>query len=281
MHTPQQQTRIKDMAEKIKKITVKDFAAMKAAGDKIAMLTAYDYTIASLMDQAGIDAMLVGDSASNVMLGNSTTLPITMEEMIYMARSVARAAKRAHVVVDMPYGSYQLSKEDAAKNAMRLLKETGCDSVKLEGGSEFIETIKFIIGAGVPVMGHLGLTPQSIKCFGGYPLRAKEEAEAEKLMSDAKLLEEAGCYAIVLEKIPAALAERVSKTLSIPTIGIGAGNNTDGQVLVGQDMLGANPSFKAKFVRTYANMAEVVTKAVADYSSDVKSQAFPSEAESY
>lgn len=269
------------MPDKIKKVTVKDFAAMKAANEKIAVLTAYDYTTASMMDAAGIDAILVGDSASNVMQGNSTTLPITVDEMIVYGRSVARACKRAHVIIDMPYGSYQLSKEDAAKNAIRIIKETGADSVKLEGGEEFVDVIKFIIRAGVPVMGHLGLTPQNINNFGGYSLRAKEAAEAEKLLHDVKLLENAGCYAIVLEKIPSDLARRAAASVRVPIIGIGAGNGADGQVLVGQDMLGANPDFKPKFVRKFADMYGVVTGAVKDYAEAVKNGSFPNDSESY
>ncbi|MBP7781036.1 MAG: 3-methyl-2-oxobutanoate hydroxymethyltransferase [Paludibacteraceae bacterium] len=269
------------MSEQIKKVTVKDFTAMKVRGEKIAMLTAYDYTMATLMDQAGVDALLVGDSASNVMQGNATTLPITVDEMIIYGRSVARAAKRAHVVIDMPFGSYQIGKKEAAENAVRIIRETGADSVKLEGGESFIETISYIIRASVPVMGHLGLTPQSVNCFGGYSVRAKEDAEAEKLLRDVKLLENAGCYALVLEKVPAELAQRAAASVRIPIIGIGAGNGVDGQVLVSQDMLGANPDFKPKFVRHYANMFEMVSNAVKSYSADVKNQNFPNEEESY
>ena len=264
-----------------KKVTVKRFAEMKKNGEKIAMLTSYDYTTALIIDAAGIDSILIGDSASNVMAGNMTTLPITVDEMIYHARSVARAVKRAMVVCDMPFGSYQVSREEGIRNAVRLMKEGGVDAVKIEGGIEYIDTIKGIINAGIPVCGHLGLTPQSIYKFGGYGLRAKEEAEAAKLLSDAKALDKAGCYAIVLEKIPAALAAEVTRSVSCPTIGIGAGNATDGQVLVYADMLGMTQGFSPKFLRRYADLSTVITDAVGDYIRDVKSMDFPNESESY
>ncbi len=271
------------MTDSIKthKLTSHDFIAMKERGEKIAMCTAYDFTMASIIDQSGIDAILVGDSAANVMQGYNNTLPISLDEMIIYGRSVARACHHAHVLIDMPFGSYQIGKKEGAESAIRLIKETGADSVKLEGGEEFVETIQYIIRAGVPVCGHLGLTPQSVNVFGGYGLRAKDDAEAEKLLRDVKLLENAGCYAVVLEKIPAQLAARAASAVRIPIIGIGAGKGTDGQVLVGQDLLGANPNFKPKFVRHYANLFGVVNKAIQDYSSDVKSGAFPSEDESY
>lgn len=269
------------MADPVKKITSKEFVAMKARGEKITMLTAYDYLTASIFDQAGVDSILVGDSASNVMQGNANTIPITVDEMVVYARSVARACKRALVVCDMPFGSYQISRTEAMANAVRILKETGSDAVKIEGGEEYIDTIQSIIRAGIPVCGHLGLTPQSVKAFGGYGVRAKENAEAEKLIRDVKLLENAGCFAIVLEKIPAALAARAAASVKVPIIGIGAGNEADGQVLVGQDMLGYDPSFHPKFVRSYANLNKVITDAVQAYCADVKSKNFPNENESY
>ena len=254
---------------------------MKKCGEKISWLTAYDYTTASILDQAGIDTILVGDSASNVMAGNATTLPITLEQMIYHASSVARAVKRAFVVCDMPFGSYQISEEDGIRNAVRIMKEAGVDGVKLEGGAEIAPMIKKIVAAGIPVCGHLGLTPQSVHQFGGYGLRAKEEAEAEKLIADAKALEAAGCCSIVLEKIPADLAEKVTAAVSCPTIGIGAGNKCDGQVLVYADMLGMNKGFKPKFLRQYADLHSIITDAVGRYVADVKSSDFPNENESY
>ena len=263
------------------RMTTAKLRQMKANGEKIAMLTSYDFTLASLVDEAGIDMLLVGDSASNVVCGNGTTLPITVEEMIFLTKGVVRAAQHALVVCDMPFGSYQASEEEAVRNAIKILKESGCDAVKLEGGEEILPAIRHMIQAGVPVMGHLGLTPQSVNQFGGYGLRAKEEAEAEKLVHDAKLLDEAGCFSIVLEKIPAALAERVSKAVSCPVIGIGAGNGCDGQVLVLHDMLGLNQGFKPKFLRHFAKMADVVKEAVSTYIGAVKDQSFPSNEESY
>lgn len=265
----------------IKKVTTKVLLDMKASGEKISMLTAYDYTMASIIDQAGMDIILVGDSASNVMAGNQTTLPITLDQMIYHAQCVVRGAKRAHVVVDLPFGSYQCGREDAIRSAVRIMKESGADSVKMEGGEEIIESVRGIINAGVPVMGHLGLMPQSINQYGSYALRAKEDAEAQKLIHDAKLLEEAGCYALVLEKIPAALAKKVAESIHIPVIGIGAGSGVDGQVLVMHDMLGLNKGFSPKFLRRYANLFDVMTEALQHYISDVKSGDFPNENEQY
>lgn len=253
---------------------------MKQQGKKIAMLTAYDYTMARIIDGAGVDCILIGDSASNVMAGNFTTLPITVDQMIYHAKSVVRAVTRALVVCDMPFGSYQVNATEAVTNAIRIMKESHCDALKLEGGEEIIDAVRRILAAGIPVCGHLGLTPQSINKFGTYAVRAKEEAEAEKLVHDAHLLEEAGCFAIVLEKIPAALTQRVVNELHIPIIGIGGGP-ADGQVLVGQDMLGLNCGFKPKFLRHYANLAEIITDAVGQFVSDVKSCDFPNENERY
>ncbi len=267
--------------DEIKKVTTHRLMSMKQLGEKISMLTAYDYTMATLVDQAGIDIILVGDSASNVMAGNETTLPITVDQMIYHATSVVRAAKRALVVCDMPFGSYQINATEGVKNAIRMMKESGCDALKLEGGVEIIDTVRTIISAGIPVMGHLGLTPQSVNMFGGYGVRAKEEAEAQKLIADAHALEEAGCFALVLEKIPAALAARVASELSIPVVGIGAGGAVDGQVLVAQDMLGMNQGFKPKFLRQYANLADVITSAIQNYVQDVKDGDFPNEKEQY
>lgn len=263
------------------RMTTAKLRQMKAEGEKIAMLTSYDYTLARLLDEAGVDILLVGDSASNVVCGNSYTLPITLEEMIFLTKGVVRAAQHALVVCDMPFGSYQVSEEEAVRNAIRILKESGCDAVKLEGGEEILPSIKHMIQAGVPVMGHLGLTPQSVNQFGGYGLRAKEEAEAEKLLHDAKLLDEAGCFCIVLEKIPAALAQKVTKAVHCPVIGIGAGNGCDGQVLVLHDMLGLNEGFKPKFLRHFAHLAEEVKGAVGEYIKDVKDGSFPSAEESY
>lgn len=254
---------------------------MKANGEKIAMLTSYDFTLASLLDEAGIDILLVGDSASNVVCGNGTTLPITLDEMIFLTKGVVRAAQHALVVCDMPFGSYQASEEEAVRSAIRILKESGCDAVKLEGGEEILPAIRHMIQAGIPVMGHLGLTPQSVNQFGGYGLRAKEDAEAAKLLHDAKLLDQAGCFCIVLEKIPAALAQQVSKAVSCPVIGIGAGNACDGQVLVLHDMLGLNQGFKPKFLRHFAHLADEIKNAVDAYISAVKDQSFPSAEESY
>jgi 3-methyl-2-oxobutanoate hydroxymethyltransferase len=264
-----------------KKITTKTFAEMKKAGEKVAQLTAYDFTTAGIIDAAGIDSILIGDSASNVMAGNEDTLPITLEQMIYHARSVARACHHCLVVCDMPFGSYQVSKEEAVRNAIRILKESGVDAVKLEGGAEMADTIRAIVAAGVPVEGHLGLTPQSIHKFGGYGLRAKEQAEAEKLLADAHALDEAGCFAITLEKVPAKLAAQVTKEVSAVTIGIGAGPDTDGQVLVYADALGMTQGFKPKFLRHFANMAQCMTDGVEAYINAVKTKDFPNEEESY
>lgn len=267
--------------KEVKKITTHTLLKMKSTGTKISMITAYDFSFARLFDAAGIDVILVGDSASNVMAGNETTVPITMEQMIYHAQCVVRGIDRCLVVVDMPFGSYQSNADIAVASAIRIMKETGGHSVKLEGGEEVIDSIKRIVAAGIPVMGHLGLTPQSIYKFGTYTVRAKEEAEAEKLRKDALLLQEAGCYAIVLEKIPAELAKEVSQSLLIPTIGIGAGKNCDGQVLVMHDMLGINNEFKPRFLRQYLNLESQVVGAVQQYIRDVKSQDFPNQEESY
>ena len=264
-----------------KKITTKRFLEMKQNGDKIAMLTAYDYTTASILDAAGVDSILIGDSASNIMVGNATTLPMTVDQMIYHARCVTNGAKRALIICDMPFGSYQISREEGIRNACRIMKESGVDAVKMEGGIEIIDTIKGIIDAGIPVCGHLGLTPQSVHRFGGYGVRAKEEAEAEKLISDALALDKAGCFAITLEKVPAALATEVTRQVKAATIGIGAGNGCDGQVLVYADALGMNQGFKPKFLRIFANMAEVMTDGVGDYVRAVKDSTFPAESESY
>ena len=262
-------------------MTTAKIRQMKANGEKIAMLTGYDYTLASLTDEAGIDMILVGDSASNVVCGNQYTLPITVDEMIFLTKGVVRAAQHALVVCDMPFGSYQISEEEAVRNAVKILKESGCDAVKLEGGEEILPAIRHMIQAGVPVMGHLGLTPQSVNQFGGYGLRAKEDAEAEKLIHDARLLDQAGCFSIVLEKIPAALAEKVTKAVSCPVIGIGAGAGCDGQVLVLHDMLGLNQGFKPKFLRHFASLAGEVKNAVEEYINTVKDGSFPSAEESY
>ncbi len=264
-----------------RKVTTHRLVEMKQRNEKISMLTSYDFTTAGIVDRAGVDAILVGDSASNVMAGNTTTLPITVEQMIYHARSVVKAVKRALVVCDMPFGSYQAGCADGVKNAIKIMKESGCDALKLEGGVEIIDTVRQILDAGIPVMGHLGLTPQSINKFGTYAVRAKEEAEAAKLMSDAKALADAGCFAIVLEKVPAALATEVTKAINVPTIGIGAGNGTDGQVLVIADMLGMNTGFSPRFLRRYADLATVMTDAIGNYVGDVKSGDFPNESESY
>ena len=265
----------------IKRITTHVVQAMKEKGEKIAMLTAYDYSMAKILDAAGIDILLVGDSASNVMAGHETTLPITLNEMIYHASSVVRAVNRALVVVDLPFGSYQGNSEEALKSAIRIMKESGAHAVKLEGGAEVIESVARILTAGVPVMGHLGLTPQSIYKFGTYTVRAKKEAEAKKLIEDAKLLEETGCFALVLEKIPADLATEVSKSISIPVIGIGAGAGVDGQVLVMQDMLGITKEFNPRFLRRYADLYSVVNSAVENYITDVKGEKFPNDEEQY
>ena len=264
-----------------KKITTNTLQEMKNNGEKISMLTAYDYTLAKIVDGGGIDIILVGDSASNVMAGHETTLPITLNEMIYHAASVVRAVDRCLVVVDMPFGSYQGNSLEALSSAIRIMKESGGHSVKLEGGSEIIESVERILTAGIPVMGHLGLTPQSIYKFGTYTVRAKEELEAEKLLVDAKLLEEAGCFALVLEKVPASLAEKVAKSINIPVIGIGAGNDVDGQVLVLHDMLGMTHEFNPRFLRRYLNLADDIKGAVQNYVSDVKAKNFPNEKEQY
>lgn len=265
----------------IKKITTNTLLRLKATGEKISMITAYDYSFAKIFDEAGIDVILVGDSASNVMAGHETTLPITLDQIIYHASSVIRGVHRSLVVVDLPFGSYQSNSREALASAIRIMKETGAHAVKLEGGEEVLESAKRIMAAGVPVMGHLGLTPQSIYKFGTYSVRAKEEVEAEKLKKDIKLLEEAGCFAVVLEKIPAVLAKEVSKSVAIPTIGIGAGKNCDGQVLVMHDMLGINTAFKPRFLRQYLNLHDQVTGAVQHYIRDVKSGEFPNESEQY
>ncbi|MFM2214464.1 MAG: 3-methyl-2-oxobutanoate hydroxymethyltransferase [Bacteroidota bacterium] len=264
-----------------KRITTKSLIDMKANGEKISMLTAYDFTMAKIVDSAGVDVILVGDSASNVMAGHETTLPITLDQMIYHASSVVRAVDRALVVVDLPFGSYQSDPKEALRSSIRIMKESGGHAVKLEGGSEIKESIKRILNAGIPVMGHLGLTPQSIYKFGTYTVRAKEEAEAEQLIEDAKLLEKLGCFALVLEKIPAALAEKVAKTISIPVIGIGAGGGVDGQVLVIHDMLGMNNEFSPRFLRRYLNLYEQMTTAIGNYVADVKSEDFPNANEQY
>ena len=264
-----------------RKVTTHRLIEMKQRGEKISMLTAYDYSMAQLIDQAGMDVILVGDSASNVMAGNVTTLPITLDQMIYHGKSVMKAVKRALVVVDLPFGTYQGNSKEALASAIRVMKETHADCIKLEGGSEIRESIERILCAGIPVMGHLGLTPQSINKFGTYTVRAREEAEAKKLIADAHLLEEIGCFAIVLEKIPAALAAQVASELTIPIIGIGAGGVVDGQVLVMHDMLGINQGFSPRFLRRYANLAEDITRAVQTYIEDVKTQDFPNEKEQY
>ena len=266
---------------KVRAVTTLRLKEMKDRGEKIAMLTSYDYSMAKIVDAAGIDVILVGDSAANVMAGYETTVPITLDMMIYHACSVVRAVNRALVVVDLPFGTYQGNSKMALDSAIRIMKETEADAVKLEGGEEILESVERILTAGIPIMGHLGLTPQSIHKFGTYTVRAREEAEAEKLVRDARLLEEAGCFAVVLEKIPAVLAERVSKELSIPTIGIGAGGGTDGQVLVIHDMLGINKGFSPRFLRRYADLHTVMTDAVGRYVADVKSQDFPNEQEQY
>jgi 3-methyl-2-oxobutanoate hydroxymethyltransferase len=265
----------------IKKITTHQLQAMKDRGEKISMLTAYDFSMASLIDDAGVDIILVGDSASNVMAGHETTLPITLDQMIYHASSVVRAVKRAFVVVDIPFGSYQGNSSEALRSVIRVMKESGAHSVKMEGGSEIKESVIRVLSAGVPVMGHLGLTPQSIYKFGTYSVRAKEDEEAEKLIEDAKLLESCGCFGIVLEKIPAELAQRVAQEVNIPIIGIGAGPHVDGQVLVMHDMLGITTEFKPRFLRQYADLGTIIKSAVASYVKDVKDRDFPSDKESY
>ncbi len=264
-----------------KKVTTNTLGEMKQNGEKISMLTAYDYTLAKIIDGAGIDVILVGDSASNVMAGHETTLPITLNEMIYHAASVVRAVDRALVVVDMPFGSYQGNSLEALSSAIRIMKESGGHSIKLEGGSEIIESVERILTAGIPVMGHLGLTPQSIYKFGTYTVRAKQEEEAKKLLADAKLLEQAGCFALVLEKVPAKLAQQVAESINIPVIGIGAGAGVDGQVLVLHDMLGMTHEFNPRFLRRYLSLFDEITGAVQSYVSDVKSTDFPNEKEQY
>jgi len=264
-----------------KRITVKSLVEMKQAGEKISMLTSYDYSMAKIVDSAGVDVILVGDSASNVMAGHETTLPITLDQMIYHASSVIRAIHRALVVVDLPFGSYQSDPKEALRSAIRIMKESGAHAVKMEGGKEIKESIKRILNAGIPVMGHLGLTPQSIYKFGTYTVRAKEDEEAAKLKEDALLLERMGCFAIVLEKIPAKLAKEVAESLTIPVIGIGAGNGVDGQVLVVHDMLGMTHEFSPRFLRRYMNLYEEMSTAISQYVDDVKSQDFPSDKEQY
>ncbi len=265
----------------IKVVTTHQLQEMKSNGEKITMLTAYDYSMAKIIDQSGIDAILVGDSASNVMAGNETTLPITLDHMIWHATSVVKAVKRALVIVDVPFGSYQGSSSEALRSCIRIMKESGAHAVKMEGGLEIKESIERVLSAGIPVMGHLGLTPQSIYKFGTYTVRAKEEAEAKKLLEDVKLLEELGCFGVVLEKIPSKLAKQASKSVSIPMIGIGAGPDVDGQVLVVHDMLGITQDFKPRFLRQYADLNKVMSDAVKNYVSDIKSKDFPNEKESY
>lgn len=264
-----------------KRITTKSLIEMKQNGEKISMLTAYDFTMAKIVDSAGVDVILVGDSASNVMAGHETTLPITLDQMIYHASGVVRAIERALVVVDLPFGSYQSDPKEALRSAIRIMKESGGHAVKLEGGSEIKDSLKRILNAGIPVMGHLGLTPQSIYKFGTYTVRAKEDEEADKLIEDAKMLERIGCFALVLEKIPAALAKKVAESISIPVIGIGAGSGVDGQVLVIHDMLGMNNEFNPRFLRRYLDLFDQMTNAIGQYVSDVKTVDFPNENEQY
>ena len=264
-----------------KKVTTSKLLEMKQAGEKISMLTAYDYSMATVIDRAGIDIILVGDSASNVMVGNNTTLPMTVDQMIYHGKSVMNGVEKAMVVIDMPFGSYHASPSEAVTNAVKIMRETEADCLKLEGGIDIIESVKAILAAGIPIMGHLGLMPQSINKYGSFGLRAKDDKEAQKLIDDAKLLEEVGCCSVVLEKIPAELAAKVTEELTIPTIGIGAGPFVDGQVLVMHDMLGLNKGFSPKFLRRYANLYDIITEAVQSYITDVKSSDFPSSDESY
>ena len=264
-----------------KRVTVKSLLEMKQQAEKISMLTSYDFTMAQLVDKAGVDVILVGDSASNVFAGHETTLPITLDQMIYHASSVVRGVSRALIVVDIPFGSYQSDSKEALRSAIRIMKESGAHAVKIEGGEEIKDSLKRILGAGIPVMGHLGLTPQSIYQFGSYTVRAKEDAEAEKLIKDALLLEKLGCFAIVLEKVPAALAQKVAAQLQIPVIGIGAGNGVDGQVLVVNDMLGMSTEFSPRFLRRYLNLDEQINGALVQYVDDVKSKDFPNENEQY
>ncbi len=269
------------LVDDARKVTTRRLQEMKEQGKKIAMLTAYDYTTAKIVDGAGVDVILVGDSASNVMAGHHTTLPITLDQMIYHAAAVVRGVKRALVVCDMPFGTYQANPTDGVRNAIRIMKETGCDALKLEGGVEILDTVRTILEAGIPVMAHLGLTPQSINKFGTYAVRAKEEAEAEKLLSDAAALDAVGCFGCVVEKIPAALAKRVTESVQMPVIGIGGGGATDGQVLVVADMLGMNNDFSPKFLRRYADLHSIMTDAIGRYVSDVKTGDFPNETEQY
>ena len=267
--------------KKYNRITTKTLTEMKSRGEKISMLTAYDFTLAGIIDKAGIDVILVGDSASNVMAGHETTLPITLDQMIYHASSVIRGVNRALVVVDLPFGSYQADSKEALRSSIRIMKESGAHAVKLEGGSQIKGSIERILQAGIPVMGHLGLTPQSIYKFGTYTVRAKQEEEAEQLINDAKMLEKVGCFSIVLEKVPAKLAEKISKKISIPVIGIGAGRNVDGQVLVIHDMLGMSKEFNPRFLRRYSDLNQIITDAVSKYSTEVKSEDFPNKEEQY
>ena len=264
-----------------RKVTTRRLVEMKHRGEKISMLTAYDYSSAKIIDEAGMDVILVGDSASNVMAGNATTLPITLDQMIYHAKSVMKGVKRALVVVDLPFGSYQGNSKEALASAIRIMKESHAEAVKIEGGAEIKESVERILSAGIPVMGHLGLTPQSINKFGTYNVRAKEKEEADKLISDARLLQEIGCFAIVIEKVPAELAKRVAEELTIPIIGIGAGGGVDGQVLVMHDMLGINKGFSPRFLRRYADLAGIMTDAMQHYIEDVKNGDFPTKEESY
>ncbi|MDD3488711.1 MAG: 3-methyl-2-oxobutanoate hydroxymethyltransferase [Paludibacter sp.] len=267
--------------ENPRRVTTQRLLEMKRRGEKISMLTAYDFTMGTIVDNAGVDVILVGDSASNVMCGNTTTLPITLDQMIFLAKSVVRGVKRALVVVDMPFGSYQGNSKEAIASAIRIMKETHGDCLKLEGGEEILESVKRILSAGIPVMGHLGLMPQSINKYGSYTVRAQEEAEAEKLIRDAHLLEDAGCFAIVLEKVPAKLATQIASELTIPVIGIGAGGGVDGQVLVLHDMIGLNQDFSPRFLRRYANVQAIMNDAIGQYVEDVKSGDFPNEKEQY
>lgn len=268
-------------SEDSRRVTTHRLLEMKQRGEKISMLTAYDYTMGNIVDQAGIDIVLVGDSASNVMCGNITTLPITLDQMIFLGKSVVRGVKRALVVVDMPFGSYQGNSKEALASAIRIMKETHCDCLKLEGGEEILESVKRILSAGIPIMGHLGLMPQSINKYGSYTVRAKEDSEADKLIRDAHLLEEAGCFGIVVEKIPAKLAQQVASELTIPIIGIGAGGGVDGQVLVIHDLLGLTQDFSPRFLRRYANLQGIMNEAIEHYVKDVKSGDFPSDKEQY
>lgn len=268
-------------SENTRRVTTHRLLEMKKKGEKISMLTAYDFTMGTIVDRAGVDVILVGDSASNVMCGNMTTLPITLDQMIFMAKSVVRGVNRALVVIDMPFGSYQGNSKEALASAIRIMKETHGDCLKLEGGEEIIESVKRILSAGIPIMGHLGLMPQSINKYGSYTVRAQEDAEADKLIRDAHLLEEAGCFALVLEKIPAKLAEKVAKELTIPVIGIGAGGGVDGQVLVLHDMVGLTQDFSPRFLRRYADVQSIMNEAIGNYVADVKSGDFPNESEQY